>query len=264
MSEAARVVAAQISAAPDPLYLQVYEAIRDAIHTGRLGVGDRLPTERTFCQQLGVSRATVRRALRQLVDEGALEAAVGRGYFVSGAVLTEPPNALMSFTELAAARGLTPTARVLGEALRPATPEEAHTFAIDVHELVFELERLRFLDDVPVAVDRTRIPQSVAPGLETLDFADASIYAQLSSSGAAPVRADVVVSAASADSTRASQLEIAIGAPLILFTSISQDAGGRAVEIGEITYRADRYQFRATLIRQVQVPIGKSRPTLRG
>jgi DNA-binding GntR family transcriptional regulator len=188
------------------------------------------------------------------VDEGALKAAVGRGYFVTAAVLTEPPNALMSFTELAAARGLSPTARVLGQSLRPATPEEANTFAIDVQELVFELERLRFLDDVPVAVDRTRIPRSVAPTLETLDFTDASIYAELSASGAAPVRAHAVVSAASADPARATLLDIPVGSPLIVCTTLSHDEGGRTVEIGEITYRADRYQFRATLTRRSQLP----------
>jgi GntR family transcriptional regulator len=240
---------AEISAAPDPLYIQVYGAISDAIERGRLQAGDRLPPERTFCEQLGVSRATVRRALRQLVNEGVLQAAIGRGYFVSGRLLAEPPNALMSFTELAAARWLTPSATVLGEALRPVTPEEARTFGIDLQELVFELERLRLLDQVPTALDRTRIPTSVAPGIEALDFSDASIYAALDAAGAAPVTADVVVSAATADAEQAARLDIAAADPIIICTTISHDKFGRVVEIGEITYRADRYQFRATLTR---------------
>ena len=88
--------AADITAAPDPLYLQVYNAIAEAIKSGRLKAGDRLPTERSFCEQLGVSRATVRRAMRRLVEEGTVEATVGRGSFVSGGLLAEPPNALMA------------------------------------------------------------------------------------------------------------------------------------------------------------------------
>lgn len=249
MSDTARLASVQISPAPNPLYLQVYEAIRDAIHSGRLTVGDRLPTERGFCEQLGVSRATIRRALRQLVDEGVLEAAVGRGYFVSGGVLAEPPNSLMSFTELAAARGLVPSAEVISETVRPATPEEAGVFAVNVNDLVFELERLRLLDGSPTAVDRTRIPAAFAPGIESIDFTRASIYAVLAAAGAVPIRADVVVSAVAADDAKSRCLSVEAGTPLIVCTTMSYAAGGRLVEIGEITYRADRYQFRATQTR---------------
>lgn len=242
--------ATQISAAPNPLHRQVYDAIKEAIQNGGLEPGDRLPPERSFCEQFGVSRATVRRALRHLVEEGVVEATIGRGSFISEGPLAEPPNALMSFTELAAARGLTASARVLGEYLRPATPEEASVFGIDVQELVFELERLRLLDAVSTALDRTRIPISVTPALPDLDFTDASIYAALDAADALPVTANVVVSAASADAVRAKALDIAIGAPLIVCTTMSYDGRSRLVEIGEITYRADRYQFRAVLTRR--------------
>jgi DNA-binding GntR family transcriptional regulator len=240
---------AEISAAPGPLYLQVYDAITDAIHSGRLTVGDRLPTERTFCQQFGVSRATVRRALQRLVSEGALQATVGRGYFVSDGVLTEPPNTLLSFTELAHARGLRPSAQVLGRSLRPPSPEEARVFDIDLTDLVFELDRLRLLDDSPTALDRIRVPAGVVPGIDRLDFTDASIYGALEAAGAAPVTADVVVSASAADENRAGLLDVPERAPLVVCTTMSHDSRGRLVEIGEITYRADRYQFRATLRR---------------
>jgi len=249
MTQQARFMSPEISAAPDPLYVQVYEAITDAIHSGRLSVGDRLPTERTFCQQFGVSRATVRRALQRLVSEGALQATVGRGYFVSDGVLTEPPNALMSFTELAHERGLRPSARVLGSSLRPPSPEEARVFGVGLTDLIFELDRLRLLDDSPTALDRTRVPAGVVPGIDSLDFTDASIYGALETAGAAPITADVVVSASAADDQRAALLDVPEGAPLVVCTTMSHDSRGGLVEIGEITYRADRYQFRATLRR---------------
>ena len=188
---------AEISPARDPLYHQVYSAITDAIRSGRLRPGDRLPTERQFCEQLEVSRATVRRALGQLVEEGVVEAQVGRGSFVRAGLdaLAEPPNMLMSFTELAAARGLKASAQVIAQATRSAIPEEALVFKIGVHALVFEIRRLRMLDDAPVALDRTRVPLDVAPNLPAQDFTTASIYKTLEAAGAVPVTADVVVSA---------------------------------------------------------------------
>jgi DNA-binding GntR family transcriptional regulator len=239
----------EISAAPDPLYYQVYSIIADAISSGQLKPGDRVPTERSLCERFSVSRATVRRAFRRLAEEGVVTATVGRGSFVVGAPLAEPPNVLMSFTELAAARGLTAAAEVARQQLRPATAEEASVFGIDVTGLIFELERVRILDNDRVAVDRTRIPLAIAPSLTEQDFTDASIYDTLEAAGAAPVRGDVVVSSVAADEHRAVALGIAVGAPLLVCTTMSYDEGGRLVEICEIAYRADRYQFRAALTR---------------
>jgi GntR family transcriptional regulator len=244
----------EIMAAPDPLYYQVYSIISDAIASGQLKPGDRLPTERSLCERFSVSRATVRRALSRLAEEGVVSATVGRGSFVVGTPLTEPPNSLMSFRELAAARGLTPSAEVLRQELRPAIAEEASVFAIDVTGLIFELERVRILDGDRVAVDRTRIPVAIAPALTEQDFTEASIYAVLEAAGAPPVRADVVVSSTSASEQRAQALGIAAGAPLLVCTTMSYDEGGRLVEISEIAYRADRYQFRATLTRPTGRP----------
>ena len=256
MTDGVRLVeAGEISAVPEPLYLQLYRAIQQAIRGGRLKSGDRLPSERTFSDQFGVSRATVRRALGKLTEEGFVEATVGRGSFFVGGPLAEPPNVLMSFTELAAMRGLTSSARVLQQCLRPASPEEAALFGINLQELMFDLERLRLLDAVPTAVDRIRVPVAIASGIAEVDFADASIYAALEVADAAPVRADVVVSAAAADDTRADALCIAVGAPLIVCTAMSYDTRGRLVEIGAISYRADRYQFRAVLTREAQETI---------
>lgn len=253
---------AEISAAQDPLYHQVYSAITDAIRSGRLRPGDRLPTERQFCEQLEVSRATVRRALGQLVEEGIVEAQVGRGSFVRASIdsFAEPPNMLMSFTELADARGLKASARVISQATRNAVPEEALAFKIGVHSLVFEIRRLRMLDAAPVALDRTRVPLDVAPDLPAQDFTTASIYKTLEAAGAVPVTADVVVSAAVADEPSAKALDVSPGAALLVCTTMSYDLTGRLVEIGEITYRADLYQLHTKLVRSAQRTAASSRP----
>ena len=88
---------------------------------------------------------------------------------------------------------------MIAQATRSAVPEEALAFKIGVHSLVFEIRRLRMLDDAPFALDRTRVPLDVAPDLPAQDFTEASIYETLEAAGAVPVTADVVVSAAVAD-----------------------------------------------------------------
>src|SRR5216117_4547814 len=65
-----------------PLYQQICEKIREAILSGQLAEGTRLPTERALANALGVNRTTVMNAYNQLASDGLLEGHVGRGTLV--------------------------------------------------------------------------------------------------------------------------------------------------------------------------------------
>ena len=233
-----------LEAASHPLYYRVYRMIADDIASGTLRPGDRLPAERELCQQLSVSRTTVRRAFAALVEDGLIESAAGRGAFVTNDSLAEPPNALMSFSELGASRGLHATSEVLTRELRQATIEQAELFHIAPGAQVFVLERLRKLDDVPVAVDEAVVPLRRAPELESMDFAVESLYAVLDRNGCAPMRAAYTIEAAAAAPREAKLLGLPAGAAVLIATTIG------TVEVTRTAYRADRYRFQATLVRR--------------
>lgn len=235
----------------EPLYLQVAQWILHEIVQRDLRPGDRLPPERTLCRQLGVNRLTLRRALLALAEEGTVEADAGRGWFVGGGLLSEPPNALLSFTRMAASRGLTSSARVLAARVRPATIDEAEILRLAPGADVFELERLRLLDGIPVAVDRSRVPLQRAPDLPAHDWTRESLYGVLEKAGVIPVRASYSVEAVAADATSAELLGVPEGAPLLLARQITYDQDQRPFELGRMAYRGDRYRFRATLTRPV-------------
>ncbi len=156
----------------------------------------------------------------------------------------------MSFSELGASRGLHPTSVVLTRELRQATIEQAELFHIAPGAAVFVLERLRKLDDVPVAVDEAVVPLRRAPELESVDFAAESLYAVLDRNGCAPMRAAYTVEATAASPRDAELLGLPPGAPLLTATTIGSDAAGLAVELTRTVYRADRYRFQATLVRR--------------
>lgn len=61
----------------------VRDAMREAIHSGRFGPGDRLPSEAALTRQFGVSRITVTRAMRDLQATGLIDRRVGAGSFVA-------------------------------------------------------------------------------------------------------------------------------------------------------------------------------------
>jgi len=118
-----------------PTYRLVYNAIQTEILSGRLGVGDRLPSETALADQLGVNRSTVREGIRLLEESGLVTRSGGR----------RPRVALPHFLDLAsrASRALilhAVTFRELWEAavlIEPATAEYAAARIGEAH-----LERL--------------------------------------------------------------------------------------------------------------------------
>ncbi|HEY7415979.1 MAG TPA: GntR family transcriptional regulator, partial [Ktedonobacteraceae bacterium] len=66
----------------EPLYQQISREVREAIVSGELAEGMRLPTERALARELGVNRTTVMNAYNQLASEGLIEGHVGRGTMV--------------------------------------------------------------------------------------------------------------------------------------------------------------------------------------
>jgi DNA-binding FadR family transcriptional regulator len=91
-----------MTAAPEPLFApirptrassDVIAQIRRAILSGKYRPGDRLPTEREMAQQFGVSRVTVRDALRALEANGLVRVKVGGQ---GGPYVSEPDIALLS------------------------------------------------------------------------------------------------------------------------------------------------------------------------
>ncbi|WP_320673123.1 FadR/GntR family transcriptional regulator [Patulibacter defluvii] len=77
-------------------YAVVVQHLRRAIHLGTYGPGEKLPPEREHAEQLGVSRVTLREALRVLEGEGYLEMRRGSA---GGAIVTGPPSSEASRRE---------------------------------------------------------------------------------------------------------------------------------------------------------------------
>jgi DNA-binding GntR family transcriptional regulator len=231
-----------------PLHEQVKETIARDIADGVHVKGHRLPAERLLCQALDVSRLTLRRALQSLVEEGVLESAPSRGWFVADDTIGEPANQLLSFSDMARSRGLSPSARIISRSIRGATLDEAESLRIPAGSELLDLFRLRLLDRTRIAVDRSRIPVAIAPALTEYDFERSSLYQVLRESGNAPARAAAVVQAVAADAEQSTLLHVAAGTPLLCISQVSYRADGQPVELGVIAYLGDRYRFRADLV----------------
>lgn len=212
--------------------------------------GSRLGGERELSRTVGVSRTTLRQALRRLANEGRVQPSAQRGWFVANRVVGEPPSVLQSFTEMALARGLRPSASLLSRQVRPASLDEAERLGVAPASSVLEIARLRGLDDVPICIDRTILVHARAEALADADLTDRSLFTLLEELADIYVaRSSYAVHAHAADPDVASLLNLEVGAPVLVGEDSSFDEDDRPILLARVTYRGDAYRFEATLYR---------------
>jgi len=204
-----------------------------------------IPPERKLMTKYGVSRSTVREAIRQLVEEGVLYRIQGKGTFVAGERVQSDLH-LASFTEDMRRRGLVPATIVVSSTLIEAPLEVRAALGLKAGAQVQRVERLRLAGGIPMAYERGYYPAALIPDLGSQDLTK-SLYATLATEyGLRIDHAEQTAWAESADAALADPLGIAVGVPLMVFRRTSS-AGSTPVEYITSWYRGDRYQIHMTL-----------------
>lgn len=238
-------LAARIGALGDagPLYRRVQDALRGAIETSLLKPQDALPPERDLAADFGVSRITVRKALDSLVAEGLLTRKQGAGTFVAGRVEKQFAK-LTSFSEDMVARGRKPSSEWLLRASGAVTPDESLTLGLSPGAPVYRFHRIRFADDLPMALEYSTIPGFGLPGVEAVED---SLYAALQAAGNRPTRALQRLRAVLIHGGRAKTLGVEPGAAGLYIERRGFLDDGRVIETTQSWYRGDAYDFVAEL-----------------
>lgn len=234
------------AADPGPPAGRAARAARDAIWarivSGGFPPGSRLGGERDLAEALGLSRSTVRVALRSLEAEGAVQRVPGRGggTFVRAPLVTRDLSRVSGVPAMLVAQGMRAGSTVLAAGLSPADDTTARALGLAPGALVYSLERVRLADGMPLSLEHARLPAEILPGLLD-EKLSGSIYDLLASRYRRPiVRTHESIAAGAASPAEAAALLVPPRAPVLRVTRVGRCADGTAVEFSDDVFRGDR------------------------
>ena len=228
---------------PIPIYIQIEEQLKQQIQQGDFSIGTSIPSERELSERFGVSRMTVRQSITKLVNDGLLYREKGRGTFVANPKVEQPLNGLTSFTEDMESRGMRPSSKLIGFEILDPESDVAQELQLNDGDQVYFVERIRFADGKPMAIERTFLPVKRFPDLTEESF-QGSLYAVIENNQQLKIsHATQRMEAGLVKKEDADLLQIQPPAAVLLIERISFLEGELPFEVVRSTYRADRYKF---------------------
>ncbi|MBW6466914.1 MAG: GntR family transcriptional regulator [Brevefilum sp.] len=233
-----------------PLYLQISDILRNQIKNGGYAAGDLLPSENDLMVEYSVSRNTAQRAIEDLVRDGLAIRIQGKGTFVPKSIVEFGLHRLTSFSEEMSYKGLSPSSKVLCFNSIQADAQLAHALGIDDGDPVYQLSRVRYGDDHPMAYQRSYLPLRLCEGLDRYDFSKRSLFTVLEQEYHLKITwQNQYIKPCIARQSEAEPLEIDVGTPLLFLEGVAYLERDIPIEYKKIYYRSDLYDFSMRSVR---------------
>ncbi len=239
-----------------PLYYQIANNLRRDIKKGKYKANTALPSEYQLMERYGVSRGTVRDAIKVLLAEGLVTRQRGRGSFITSPKIEQSLVKLLSFTELMRSQGKTPAARVIAskvfnspddEAEKSKMEQVAQKLGLSLGAPILFIERLRLGDDEPLVIERSYFPAELLKALLEYDLERHSIYMTMENELDIKLGyAEQSIEATVSDPADSDMLQIRPGSPMLLIKRLAYTVAGDRVEYAEDLYRGDRLTLRVS------------------
>jgi GntR family transcriptional regulator len=204
--------------------------------------GSALPSERELAERYGVARMTVRSEVDRLTQEGAIYRLHGRGTFVAEPRVAQAYT-LSSFSEDMRARGMEPHSTVRAVGVIDAGVALASQLEIPAGAAVVRVDRVRFADDEPMAVEQVYLPVARFPDIDSADWSGGSLFELLAERGVRLRDADQRVVAVAIEGDDAAVLGVPSGEAGLRFASLARDVDGQPVYSAVSLFRGDRYEI---------------------
>ncbi|MFU0790216.1 MULTISPECIES: GntR family transcriptional regulator [Virgibacillus] len=226
-----------------PLYKQVKNQLLQEINKN-MKEGDLLQPESEMEKQYGVSRITVRKAIDELVAEGVIFKAQGRGTFVRSTKIVQNAGTITSWTEEMHLKGKSPSTQNLMISEVKPSRKMIDKLHLQPNEKLIRIERLRLADGEPIALMFNYLREKYVPGLLNKGLTRESLYEELEENyNIVLIEAQEQIKARLATDLEASALKIPPGEAVLHINRTSFLKSGIPFEMVEMINRADRYEY---------------------
>jgi len=229
-----------------PLYRQVKNRIRKLLDESDSVNGISL-SDSSLSKQFGVSRITVRQAVKELADEGLLYRIQGVGTFVRQKKLTEKLT-LTSFLESWSEGSNRLDVQVENLSIAKANNEVASLLNLNIGDDVSYVKRLRLRDNILVAIDDRFIPIDFCNHLTAQDIKCSSLVDYLRNRENVIIKNGIMdIEARIATTEESKQLNVRKGHPILFRKVVFFDSLEQPVLAGMSYYRADMISYQVTI-----------------
>ncbi|MFD2044518.1 GntR family transcriptional regulator [Ornithinibacillus salinisoli] len=234
-----------------PLHLQVRDILRKELLERKLvDESGKIATEHELMKRFGVSRVTIRTALKLLVEEGIIVRERGRGTFLR---TNHPENwsgRLKGFTEIIKESGFQPGAKILEKGFITNSDENS-IYTDKLHtDHAWQLKRLRYADEHPAAIEHAYYPEEYAANLQDQDLKSIAIYKHFEEELNVYLKeAKQVISAVNADADTAKLLQVKEGEALLYIERITYSSNSEPIEFLKAIYLPVYFQYLIKLSR---------------
>lgn len=169
---------------PAPIYKRIQAYVLENIISEKWRSGEKIASEAELCARFAVSRMTVNKALRELVNEGHVRRIAGVGTFVAapgGGLSRTGLMTLKSISDEISARGHTHSAQVSTLRSEPANQSVAYAMGIPVGQSVFHSIIMHMENDIPIQYEERFVLQDVAPKYLENDYTRTTTFDYLHS-----------------------------------------------------------------------------------
>ena len=232
-------------------YELIAQDIYNDIASGKYEPGSQLALEKEMCAQYGVSRITIKRAVDELVKKGLVIKRRGSGTFVKGVLEEDVEDVGMGgqfcgFTNSNKNHSI--KSHIIRFEIIHPTKEIAEKLKISEEDFVYDIVRIRYLDDKPANVEYTQMPIDVITGIRH-EVLIGSIYAYIQDTLKLQIQsAHRAISADMPTDKERKYLKIEGELPILQVAQVAFLSDGRPFEYSRSRHRADMSSFRAVSI----------------
>lgn len=231
----------------DAKQLEIEEFILKKIEAQQYKEGTKIPSENELSNVFGVNRHTVRKAIERLSKLGRIYTVQGKGIYVSKkpSVIVLPVLSKSCFSDKLNRRGKNHHSILLEWTKALPTAEEQRRLNLTDSELIYRLEILRSVDEVPLSLYTSALPEKIVPEMEKYLGSFSSLYKILREQyGISPKSRYQMVEATFSTPRDLAYLGITEHISILQVTTLNEISDGQPTEFVISRFRSDRYRMK--------------------